>query len=109
MVLFFFYNNLTDIEIIKKINRNFEINDGYVLVNKYDSKNNILEISNHSIDNNILLCGKIVNFNMKIEDVVIKINEIEECKLKNKQSKYILNTIWANKICGGVYKAHIIY
>ena len=108
MVLFFFYNKLTNIELIKKINKCFEIKDGYVLINNYDNVNNIINISDKSIDNNILLKGKIVNFNMKIEDIIIKINEIEECRFKNKIT-YIMNTIWASKETGGLCKTYIIY
>ena len=80
MVLFFFYDKLTNIELIKKINERFEISDGYVLINRYDNINNILEISDNSINNMNILHGKIVSFNMNIEDIIIKINEIEECK-----------------------------
>jgi len=46
---------------------------------------------------------------MEIKDIVTKINEIEECKIKNNDSKYILNTIWVNKKFGGCYNAYIIY
>ena len=45
---------------------------------------------------------------MKLDDVIRKINEIDECKLKNK-IKYSLEQIWTNKIFGGTYKAYIIY
>jgi hypothetical protein len=45
---------------------------------------------------------------MKLDDIIKKINEIEECKVKNK-NKYKLETIWANKTFGGTYKAYIIY
>jgi hypothetical protein len=107
MVLFFFYDKLTNIESIKKINESFEMNDGYVLINNNDTLNNTLKIRDKSTDNNILH-GKIVNFNMKIEDIVIKINEIEECKFKNKTT-YTMDTIWANKKSGGVCKTYIIY
>jgi hypothetical protein len=36
MVLFFFYNKLTNIELLKKINTHFEINVGFVLVDEDD-------------------------------------------------------------------------
>ena len=108
MVKFFFYNKLTNIELIKKISNNFEISDGYILIENYDIDNNILEISNKSLNNNKLLYGKIVDFNMKIDDIIKKINEIEECKLENK-TNYTLETIWTNKTYGCTYKAYIIY
>ncbi len=108
MVRFFFYNKLTNVELIKKININFEIWDGYAIIHNYDIENNLLEISDKSSNNNTLLYGKIVNFNMNIYDIIKKINEIDECKLENK-IKYSLEQIWTNKTFGGTYKAYIIY
>jgi hypothetical protein len=107
MTLFFFYDKLTNIELIKKIGNCFEMYDGHVLINKYDKINHIIQISDKSINNNILLHGKIINFNMKIEDIIIKINEIKECRFK--KIKYTMETIWANKKCGGICKTYIIY
>ena len=86
MVRFFFYNKLTNLELINKISNNFERYDGYILIKNYDTENNLLEIDEQSSYNNKLLYGKIVNFNMKIDDIINKIEEIEECKIKNKKS-----------------------
>jgi len=108
MVKLFFYNKLTNLELIKKINIKFEIYDGYILIQNYDIENNLLEICDKSSKNNKLLYGKIVNFNMKLDDIIKKINEIDECKLENK-IKYSLEEIWTNKTFGGTYKAYIIY
>jgi hypothetical protein len=108
MVRFFFYNKLTNEELIKKISDNFEIYDGFILMEKYDIENNILEISNKTINNNKLLHGKIVNFNMTLNDIIKKINEIKECILKNR-TKYTLETIMANTTLCGSYKTYIIY
>ena len=109
MVLFFFYKNLINTELIKKINSNFVISDGYILIQKYNNEKNILEISDNNKNNNDILHGKIVNFNMKIEDVIQKMNKIDECKFKNKNTRYILNNIWANKNSGGLCNVYIIY
>jgi hypothetical protein len=107
MVKFFFYNKFTNIEVIKKITTNFQIFDGYIIIQNYDPENDILEISNNSINNNKLLYGKIVNFYMKFDDIIKKISEIEECKINNK-IKYTVKTMWVNKQFGGTYKAYII-
>jgi hypothetical protein len=98
-----------NIELIKKINNIFEISDGYIIVENYDKENNILLISENAINNNKLLYGKIVKFDMKLNDIIDKINNIEECKFKNKTINYTLDTIWSNKSSGGTYKAYIIY
>jgi hypothetical protein len=109
MVLFFFYKNFTNVELINKINIKHEKSDGYALIEKYDSNTDNLEISDTPKKNNKILYGKIVDFNMKLEEVINKINEINECKFKNKTT-YTVETIWVSKIInGGVYKAYIIY
>ena len=109
MVLFFFYKNFTNDELINKINTKHEKSDGYALIEKYDSNTDNLEISDTPKKNNKILYGKIVDFNMKLEEVINKINEINECKFKNKTT-YTVETIWVSKIInGGVYKAYIIY
>jgi hypothetical protein len=45
---------------------------------------------------------------MKFDDIIKKINEIDECKLENK-IKYTVEEIWINKTFGEKYKAYIIY
>jgi hypothetical protein len=107
MVKIFLYGKLTNIELIKKINDSFLIYDAYIIIKDYDTENNILEISADSNKNNKILSGKIVNFNMKIEDIIKKINGIDEFIFNN--DKYILNKIWANKYFGGIYETYIIY
>ena len=112
MVLFFFYNYLTDVELIKKINDYFEISDGYIIIQNDDSETNSFEISNKTI-NTKLLYGKIVHFNVKLNDVINKMNEMEECKLE-KSITYKLTTIWAriintDKTFGGISNTYIIY
>jgi hypothetical protein len=109
MVTFFFNKNLTSTELINKINSDFEMNDGYIIIQRYDSENNILEINDKIVNNNTLLHGKIVKFKMNLEDVLQKIDDIDECKFINKNSKYTVNTIWANKQSGGCCKTYIIY
>jgi hypothetical protein len=109
MVLFFFYKNLTDKALIKNINTKSDISDGYALIEKYDTNNDNLIISDKPKNNNKILCGKIVDFNMKLEDIMYKINEMDECKLNNKTT-YTMESIWVSKIKNGcVYKAYIIY
>jgi hypothetical protein len=45
---------------------------------------------------------------MTLEEILIKINNINECKILNK-TKYFCKTIWANKTFGGLCRAYIIY
>lgn len=96
MVNFFFYKKLTDIKLINNINTEFEIDDGTILVQKYDTDNNILEISNNIENNTFLLNGKIVTFNMKFEDVIKKINEMKEIINENNQQLFNLKKFIVN-------------
>jgi hypothetical protein len=96
MVNFFFYKKLTDIKLISNINSEFEIDEGTILVQKYDTENNILEISNNIEDNTFLLHGKIVTFNMKFEDVIKKINEMKEIINENNQQLFNLKKLIVN-------------
>ena len=107
-MLFFFYKNLIDVELIKKINETFEIEDGQTMVDKYDVENNVLTINSNPIYNNVILYGKIVNFDMSLGDVIQKINEIKDIKRSNKPT-YTLDTIVVNKNCGGICQAYIIH
>ena len=93
MVNFFFYKKLTDIKLINNINSEFEIDEGTILVQKYDTENNILEISDNIENNTFLLHGKIVTFNMKFEDIIKKINEMKEIINDNNQQLFNLKKI----------------
>jgi predicted transcriptional regulator len=108
MVLFFFYKNLSNIDLIKKINNSFTINDGYILIENYNYEDNILTINNNSAKNNIILHGKIVNFNDILEDVLLKINRLDFFN-KESSNKFTLDNIWVTKNNGYLYKAYIIY
>jgi hypothetical protein len=107
MVSFFFYKKFVNTNLIKQISTNFEIDDGYIIVKKYDSENNILEIDDN--ENNIILYGKIVNFNIKLEEIIKKINDLHEFIKDKNKNKYTLNTVWVNKKSGGLCKSYIIY
>jgi hypothetical protein len=102
MISFFFYDKLTNIDLIKKISNEFTIYDGYVI-----KHNNLVEGLKEKLINNKLY-GKIVYFNMNLEDVLKRINEIYECRNKT-QTKYTINTIIANKNIDEKYQTYIIY
>jgi len=105
MIKFFFYDKLTNIELIKKISDDFIIYDGYVMI---QNKDDLLENIGNKIINNNLLYGKIVKFNMNLLEVLQKINKICECRDKINK-KYTINTIIANKNVDEKYQSYIIY
>jgi hypothetical protein len=106
---FFFYNNLSDLDLLKRISHTFEVCDGYIIVENYEKQKNILEINENPMKNNTVLNGKIVSFKLKFEDVVAKLCRFDECKFDNKDTKYKIEQLWANKQTGGVCKTYIIY
>lgn len=94
MVFVFFYGKFNKIEIIEKIKSDYESCAGHVIVQKYDKESDIIEISDKLLGNTVLLFGKIVNFDMKIEDIMKKIHTLDEFKFK----KYTFETVWARTI-----------
>jgi hypothetical protein len=104
MVFVFFYGKFNKIEIIEKIKSDYESYAGHAIVQKYDKESDIVEISDNLIGNTVLLFGKILNFDMKIEDVMKKIHTLDEFKFK----KYRFETIWASTLGGQVKRVYII-
>ena len=109
MVYIFFYNKLTKIELINKINIKYDIFDGVIAVKNYNKENYILEISDNKEENNIILPGKIVYFDMNISDIIKKINNMEEVNFKNNSSTYVLTLINAFKLNNDLCQTYIIY
>ena len=107
--LFFFYKLMMNKDLIDKISLDYELTDGYAMVHYYDKKHNILELGNNDIKRNVLLCGKIVSFNMSLYDTLPKINDIDECKFKNEGVNYKVETIIATDIDGNEHSVYIIY
>ena len=44
MINFFFYHKFTNVDLIKKINQNFQMSDAYLLVKRHDPDKNILDL-----------------------------------------------------------------
>lgn len=99
MSTFFFYNNLKNTELIKKINTHFTIEDGLL-----ESCDPSLKGEN---ENENTLKGKIVRFNITLQDVLEKINGIPECK-SEKKDKYTVEKVWVTRYSGRS-EAYIIY
>jgi hypothetical protein len=108
MVYFFFYDKLTETELIKMINPEFEICSGFVRIDKYDKTTNSLSIDDTSENNRNILWGEIVNFNMTTKDVLLKIYDIHECRFSGR-SKYSMREILTMNRRGETKNAYIIY
>lgn len=108
MVLFFFYNKLTNQELINKISSDYKIIDGSILVQDYNLSINKITIGNVE-NNNKVLQGKLVEFDMSLSNVIYKINLIDECKSYITDKKYIIETIQATCTNNKYYYPYIIY
>jgi hypothetical protein len=106
---FFFYNNLSDLVLLKRISNTFEVSEGYIIVENYEKQKNILEINENPMKNNVVLNGKIVSFKIKFDDILAKLCQFDECKIDNKETTYKIDQVWANKQTGGLCKTYIIY
>ena len=119
MVLFFFYDKLVNPKIIQQINTEYTISDGYTLIYSYDKENNSIQFSNEIIHNTVLLHGKVVDFDMTLQEIIEKINTIEEITIwkgkekekekdtKNNQCKHKLYNVLVNTVQNGFCKAYI--
>lgn len=115
MINIFFYNKLKEVEMIYKISRNVVIRDGYTIVKKYDIKTNTL-VMGDTFSRSEMLQGKIVSFQLTWEQIMDKLNNIDEIRIPFKP-KYnmeiidvIVNTNENNKcVHFSKEKAYIIY
>jgi hypothetical protein len=111
MVYFFFYNYLTNIDIIKKVNSFYIIHNAYTYIHSFDkSKNNLilLELSNDLSSENIKLPGLLVYFEMSLESVLNRLAKIDEIKYKDR-NRYKLDTIIVTLENSTLQKCYIIY
>jgi hypothetical protein len=98
MISFFFYNKLKNQELINKIQKDVVIIDGYIKCK---------EINDNEINDNEILYGKIVDFTLNLEDIIKKINIIEECKTN--KTKYTLKKVIGYTMTESTRELYIIY
>lgn len=98
MVYFFFYNNLNNNELFKKIHPYHTVKIGYIYVSQFNKENNELIIKDHiqnanaNANPNKKLYGLFVHFELTLEEVLNKLEKIDEIKYKNRNT-YILHLI----------------
>lgn len=93
IISFFFYNKLKNPELINKIQKDVVITDGYIKCKE--------------INDNKILYGKIVDFTLNLEDIIKKINIIEECKTN--KTKYTLKKVIGYTMTESTRELYIIY
>ena len=108
MISFFFYNKLTNPDLISQINPVYEINDGFINVKIHNANDNSIEIDDDPANNSIQLSGKIVKFDMRISAIIQKIHELEEIHSDNR-TKYTLKSILATNNLGETQETNVIF
>jgi hypothetical protein len=112
MINIFFYNKLKEAEMIYKISKNVVIRDGYIIVQKYNTKTNTLLLGDSS-SRTEMLQGKIVSFHLTWEHIMDKLNNIHEIRIpfKPKYNMEIIDVILQDDRCVpfSKEKAYIIY
>lgn len=98
----FVYDKLMDPNLLKKIDNDYIDYHGYVMIENIDTDKNI-SINNQDELNQTMLKGKIVIFNMSLNGVLEKINQIKECISKNKTNILKMKSYDSNK------KEYIVY
>ena len=78
------------------------------MVQDYNLELGIIKIGKNQ-DNICVLSGKLVEFEMSLNEVVKKINAICEYELENKFKKYTVELIKVSCIDNVKYDAYIIY
>ena len=115
MVNFFFYKSMQNEELIQKISPMYEIVEGHASVHYYDEGHNILEIGGNNMRRNVLLHGKLVGFDISLNMVLQKINELgmdefSGISFDNINRKYQVDVIQVvDKVQYNVHNAYIIY
>lgn len=108
MISFFFYNKLTNTDLISKINETYEISDGVINVQESNVDANYVEISDDPAKNTIQLAGKIVKFDIRISEIIKKIHESEAIFSDNK-TKYTMKTVTVTNTLGETCETYVIY
>jgi len=108
MISFFFYNKLTNPDLISKINPIYEISDASINVKTHNATNNSIDIDDDSANNTIQLSGKLVSFDMRISEIIKKIHELEEIHSDNR-TKYTLKSVLATNNLGETHTTNILF
>ena len=103
MINIFFYNKLNNINNIKTITNKYDCIPGYIFVNSFDSNKDKLIIGNN---NTIILKGLVVTFYMPLNELLIKLSNIND--IKYKKSKYLLEKINVITYDKGIINCYII-
>lgn len=108
MISFFFYNKLTNPDLISKINTVYEICDGFINVKIHNVNDNSIDIDDDQLNNAVQLAGKIVSFDMRISAIIKRIHELEEIHSDNR-TKFTLKSVLATNNLGETKNVNIIF
>jgi hypothetical protein len=95
MVSFFFHGK--SVHTFSQIHEKYDIHDAYIIVHQYDPLLERFGIK-ETKENNLILHGKMVHFNMKEEEILQRIKNILN------KTQCTTQRVWCSKKTGGVCK-----
>lgn len=102
---FFFYYKMKKISNIDKLNLKYKYSESFIKIQYFDSKNNTIVINDDEQKNTNFIFGKLVIFNCTLNEILEKLNKIDNINLK--KSKYCVKKIdvrlFNNSIINDVY------
>ena len=101
----FVYNKLLNSDLLDRIDNDYIDYPGYVMIENIDTDNNI-SINDEEKLNQTMLKGKIVIFNMSLNEILEKINQIKDCFSKKKTIILKIKSYDSNK---KEYNVYILY
>jgi len=106
---FFFYKHMKDPYMISQISPFYQTKNGQVNIKNYNCLKDELEIDSNEQKNNYKLNGKIISFNLNLQDCLQKLNYLN-LESHNKKKKYYVDRISAFSIDDQqYYQTYIIY
>lgn len=99
---------MKDPMMISQITRHYQIKNGQVNIKNYNCLNDQLEIDNNNQQNKHKLNGKIISFNLELQDCLQRLNQLNPEPNINK--KYCLEQVSAFSLDDQkYYQTYIIY
>lgn len=92
MTKVFFYLNLKNEKNIKKISNNYNVINGKIYIEYYNSKLNKYIINKNIEKNKNILNGKLYFLDISLNELIQKINNLKNIQIKNR-IKYEIDTV----------------
>lgn len=105
---FFFYKNMKDPIMISRISPLYQTKDGQISIKNYNCLQDKLEIDSTDQENNYKLNGKIISFNLDLQNCLQRLHDINLDP--NPANKYYIEQVSALSLDDNqYYQTYVIY